>query len=254
MNKKLLVDLDGTILNGMEPINQSREFFDKAEELEMEFLVMTNSVKSPLLIKKRLSDAGLAVPMPSIINPVIAINSYLKRKGIRSAYIVGSEQEVVQVCVPHNERLPEIVLLLDFEKENLSYSDLQDIFLFQQQGVPVITASASPYYLSDGRKQLDTGAFVRLFEAAGETKIEVFGKPSLSYYNEALEILDCPPEDVIVIGDDWRTDIQGAKNAGCQALLIRSGKYHERDEERVSGIGVIDSLIEIFKYMNQAGY
>ncbi|MBN2655722.1 MAG: HAD hydrolase-like protein [Spirochaetales bacterium] len=249
MKKKLLIDLDGTILDGTLPINQSREFFEKAEELEMEFLVMTNSVKSPLQIKRRLSIAGLAVPMPSIINPIIAINSYLKRKGIRSAYIVGSEQEAVQVCVPHNERLPEIVLLLDFEKENLSYSDLQDIFLFQQQGVPVITASASPFYLSGGRKQLDTGAFVRLLEAAGNCEIDVFGKPSLSYYNEALDILDCPPEDVIVIGDDWRTDVQGAENAGCRGLLIRSGKYCRGDEEKVPGIDVIDSLTEVLRFM-----
>ncbi|MBB6481264.1 HAD-IIA family hydrolase [Spirochaeta isovalerica] len=248
--KKLLIDLDGTILEGPAPINDAREFFEKAEKLEIDFLIMTNSVKSPLLIKKRLSDAGLAVPMPSIINPIIAINSYLRRKGFGTAYIVGSGQEMEQVCIPHNEEYPEIVLLLDFEKENLSYSDLQNIFLFQQKGVPLITASASPYYLSGERKQLDTGAFVSLFETAGNTKIEVFGKPSLSYYTEALEILDAPPEDVIVIGDDWKTDIQGAENSGCHAFLARSGKYQPGDESHVPGIGVIDSLMEVFQYLD----
>jgi len=248
MRNKLLIDLDGTILNGSASINEADRFFQRAEEEELEFLVMTNSVKSPLLQKQRLSEAGVAVPLPSIINPIIAINSYIKRKGIDSAYIAGSEQEKVQVSVEHNDKDPGIILLLDFERDNLSYRDLQRIFDLNQSGVPMITASRSPYYISEGRKKLDTGAFVRLFESASDCEIEVFGKPSSSYYKEALEILDCQAEEVVVIGDDWRTDVQGAIHSGCRALLMRSGKYKQGDENNIPDVPVIDSLMDTFEY------
>jgi len=248
MRSKLLIDLDGTILNGSVAINEAARFFLRAEEEEIEFLVMTNSVKSPWLQKKRLADAGVAVPLPAIINPVIAINSYMNRKGIASAYITGSEQEKTQVCVEHNDKDPEIILLLDFERDNASYEDLQRIFELQQKGVPMITASISPFYLSEGRKKLDTGAFVRLFESASDSEIEVFGKPSPLYYREALAILDCRAEEVLVIGDDWRTDVRGAMHTGCRALLMRSGKYKAGDENNVPGVPVIGSLMDAFEY------
>lgn len=244
MNKKLLIDLDGTILSGAKPINSSPDFFSLLLEKEIDFLVMTNSVKSPLSIKKRLSLSGIEVPLLSILNPIIAMNSYLSSQNIQRAWIVGSEEEWIQVRATHNTDDPEIILLLDFEKENYSYSYLQELFLQMQKGIPVISASGSPYYLSEGLRVLDTGSFVQLFQSALGTPIEVFGKPSQSYFREALKILECKPSETIVIGDDWSTDIKGAIDSGCEALLVKSGKYQVGDEEKLGGIQSIDSLLE----------
>jgi HAD superfamily hydrolase (TIGR01450 family) len=248
MKHKLLIDLDGTILNSSGPINKSREFFKSIESEDIDFLIMTNSVKSPMDIKKRLSEAGIEIPLLSIINPIIAINSYLRIKNISRVFVVGSEQESIQVRAEHDRFDPEIVLFLDFEKENYSFSDLQVIFSLLQKGIPAISASGSPYYISGEQRILDTGAFVKLFESAHGGRIDIFGKPSEHYYKEAMNILDCYSEEILVIGDDWRTDAQGAIKAGFDAVLVKTGKYENGDEAKLSGIKVIDSLLDILDW------
>jgi len=245
MKRKLLIDLDGTILNSSDPINQSREFFESIESENIDFLVMTNSVKSPMDIKKRLSKAGIEIPLLSIINPIIAINSYLRRNNINRAFIVGSDKESIQVHATHDRFDPEVILFLDFEKENYSFSDLQVVFSLLQKGIPAISASGSPFYISGEQRILDTGAFVNLFESAHGGRIDIFGKPSEHYYKEAMNILDCYSDDILVIGDDWRTDAQGAIKAGFEAVLVKTGKYQNGDEANLPGVKTIDSLLEI---------
>lgn len=245
MKSKLLIDLDGTILNGVEVINKSRDFIEILKNKNIDFLVMTNSVKSPKLIKSRLLDTGIDIKLNSIINPITAINSFLTRNNIKKTFIVGSEKEQGQVATIHDKNNPEIIMLLDFERENYSFTYLQEIFELLQRGIPIISASGSPYYISKDKQVLDTGSFVSLFESVINKKIDIFGKPSELYYKEALEILKCNPNEVLVIGDDWKTDAQGAINSGLEAVLVKSGKYKDGDEYNVSGVKTIESLLEV---------
>jgi len=53
----------------------------------------------------------------------------------------------------------------------------------------------------------------------------VAGKPNPFFYKMALDDLDLPPEDVVMIGDDLEADIKGAQEAGIQAVLVKTGKY-----------------------------
>ncbi len=56
MIKKLLIDLDGTVLSGNKPINQSPEFIKKLQKEKIDFLIMTISIKSPEEMKKTLQN------------------------------------------------------------------------------------------------------------------------------------------------------------------------------------------------------
>ena len=126
---KYLIDLDGTLLNGDNSINNSVKFISELQQRYIDFLIMTNSIKSPQLIKDRLYKVGINISNEQILNPIIAINEYLKSEQIQRAYIVGSKLEVEQVAVSQNKTNPQIIVLLDFEKENISYNDLQNVFV-----------------------------------------------------------------------------------------------------------------------------
>lgn len=94
---------------------------------------------------------------------------------------------------------------------------------------------ANPDYVVDvgGRHYLCAGAIADLYEAMGG---EVFwaGKPHASAYraaHEAAERLRGVALDrhrILVIGDAIRTDLNGARNFGVDALFIASG-IHKRD-------------------------
>ena len=38
-------------------------------------------------------------------------------------------------------------------------------------------------------------------------------------------MLGLSPSDVVMIGDDIDSDVGGAMNAGCQGILVKTGKY-----------------------------
>lgn len=242
---KYIIDLDGTLMNGDRPNKDSVLFIDKLNKNGSDFIIMTNSMSSPKVISERLESVGISVDTSRIINPISAINSYIKRNDYETAFVVGSDDEIEQVNIKEDKENPSVIILLDFEKENLAFKDLQRIFELVQRGVQIITASKSPYYVEDNKQVLDTGAFVKLFEAAAHISIEVLGKPSIEYFMSGVNLLDAQPHEVTVIGDDWRTDILGANSIHCNAILIRSGKYRTGDELKCKILKCVDSFSEI---------
>ena len=244
---KLIIDLDGTLLHNRCANADAVAFMRELRRRQVELVVMTNSIKSPAGIVDRLRKADIEVELANILNPIHSINTYLNRHGYKKVYIVGSEPEREQVKADCTAENPQLVILLDFEKKNVAYNELQKIFLFMQEGIPVVSASGSVFYNTENGKCLDTGAFVRLFEAAADVSIQILGKPPAEYFEAGIALLGAQNSDVLVIGDDWRTDIVGAQNVGCRSVLVRTGKYAAGDENRCQATYVINNLMELFE-------
>ncbi|MHA1594177.1 MAG: HAD family hydrolase, partial [Candidatus Baldrarchaeia archaeon] len=54
-------------------------------------------------------------------------------------------------------------------------------------------------------------------------------KPHPEYFREALSRCGARPENSVLIGDDTRRDIAGAKNFGMRAILIKGSEFSQRD-------------------------
>lgn len=242
---KYILDIDGTIIDGQTLNLDSKAFISSLERRHIDYLLMTNSVASPNRICERLLCAGIEIDPRRILNPIIAINEYIKIQEIARAFAVGGPEDLLQLEIISDEREPQIVVLIDFERNNATYETIQKVFCYIQRGIPMVSASGSKYYLKDGIRHVDTGAFVSLFDALSDKPILVLGKPSLGYFEVARSKLSCAPGDLIVVGDDWSTDITGALNFGANAILIRSGKYIEGDENKVAGTICVGNFSEI---------
>jgi HAD superfamily hydrolase (TIGR01450 family) len=240
-----LIDIDGTLMNTNVAHEGASELIHEFNSDNTKYLLMTNSIKNPDVQLERLRNAGIEVRNNSIINPIIAINRYLADNGFSTARIIGTKEEIIQVEAINVENSPEIVVLLDFEKGNKTYNDLQNVIDDIESGITVIAASISPYYFKSGKKIIDTGAFVSLIEDVSGKKVINFGKPSRSYFDIAASIINEETQKIFVIGDDWSTDIKGANNWGAKSILVKSGKYVEGDEEREIPSLLVNNLIDI---------
>lgn len=242
-----LVDIDGTLLNGSEPLIGAIEFVDNLNKNAHNYLLMTNSIKSNKVQQKRLANAGINVELQKILNPIAAINKYLLDNKIEQVKIIGSESEIEQIQASNTKMNYDIVILLDFEKSNLGYNDIQGIIDDVENGKKVITASLSTFYLKEGKKAIDTGAFVQIIENITNTKVANYGKPSIHYFEIAGNILNTDKNNIYVIGDDWNTDIVGANEYGAKSILVKTGKYKEKDELKCNPYKTIESLRYFFK-------
>ncbi|QEN04757.1 hypothetical protein EW093_08580 [Thiospirochaeta perfilievii] len=194
---------------------------------------------------QRFNEIGLSISPEKIYSPIDSINQYIIKNNISNVMVVGSDDEICQIQANHTLVNPELIILLDFEKNNFGYNDLQVIINNLNNENRIISASGSPYYLKNGRKIIDTGAFVSLLESITDQKIEILGKPSSQYFQNAQRIFNENLKSITVIGDDWKTDIMGAKNVGYNSILMRSGKYKLGDEKLCNPDSVIDNFLTL---------
>ena len=70
---------------------------------------------------------------------------------------------------------------------------------------------------------------------ATSTPYEVVGKPSDNFYKEALKQIQKQDatiafEDIVIISDDVKGDLNGAAIFGMKTVFVLSGKYKKADE------------------------
>jgi ribonucleotide monophosphatase NagD (HAD superfamily) len=102
------------------------------------------------------------------------------------------------------------------------------------------------YWRAEDGLRLDAGAFVRALEyAAGRTAV-VVGKPDQEFYGAAVAALELAADQVVMVGDDIHTDVEGARRAGLTGVLVRTGKFSASDLHRgVDVDAVLDSVADL---------
>jgi HAD superfamily hydrolase (TIGR01450 family) len=245
MNLNLILDIDGTIIENSKPINNSIAFMENLQRDSVDFLLATNSVRSHKNQVERLGNLGFNVSLSSFYTPVDAINVHLDLNKINRAFTIGSRDEIEQIHCEYSESAPQLIILLDFTKEDISHSVIQKIIDLSLRGVPVITATASTSYPSKGKTIIDTGAYAKLIESITGTPVSVFGKPSTSFFTNALKCFKSPGETWIV-GDDIETDIAGGLDAGLNTALVKTGKYKPGCENITKPHLVINDFDEFY--------
>ncbi|MDH3412707.1 MAG: HAD hydrolase-like protein, partial [Gammaproteobacteria bacterium] len=56
-------------------------------------------------------------------------------------------------------------------------------------------------------------------------------------FEAALEDLGCSPGETVMVGDDALADVDGALASGIKGILVRTGKYQQGDESKITHPG-----------------
>ena len=64
------------------------------------------------------------------------------------------------------------------------------------------------YWRAEDGLRLDTGPFVAALQYASGIEPLVIGKPSAAFFNSGAQRLGVAPEEILMIGDDIRGDIE----------------------------------------------
>src|SRR3989442_15082821 len=67
------------------------------------------------------------------------------------------------------------------------------------------------------------GPIVKALEYATGRRATVIGKPSPLIFQIALRRANCDKRDAVMIGDQLETEIEGAKKAGIDSILVLKG-------------------------------
>ena len=145
---------------------------------------------------------------------------------------------------------PDVVLIGDAGL-NFDYEALNHCFRLLLDGLPLLAMGCNRYFRDDGGLNLDLGPFVAALEYAAELEAIILGKPASEFFLAAVNSLELPPQDVVMVGDDAEMDVRGALAAGLRGVLVRTGKYRHGDEAKVEPLGgrVFDDIDAVVDYI-----
>jgi len=251
----ILSDIDGTLYYKGAPVPGAVEAVDILREKGIKLLFFTNTdSKTPKNVYKLLIEYGFKVKEEEIFTPIIALKEFLKDKRTAKLYLVTTEEVKEEFQEFHHIKgteVPDYVIVGDFQ-DNWDVNRLNKAFRYVMKHKAILLGTqGNKYYLDvDGEPVIDTGSFVHMIANAANVNPMIFGKPSKEYFIQALKLLNVPPKNIIVVGDDIDTDILGAQNANLRGILVKTGKgqFFDSSEGRITPFKVIDtfnSLIEL---------
>lgn len=232
----ILLDMDGVLYNSEAPIEGAARTMAWIQKEGIPHLFVTNtSSRGRTALLDKLHRFGIHAERETILTPCAAAAAWLRTQpgGAAALFINPKAREEfsgIPVLEAPAESGAQYVVIGDMG-EHWSFRALNRAFrlLHGNPGATLIALGMTRFWLADDGIRIDAGPFVAALEYATGRKALVLGKPSVSFFRMAAARLSLPAEEVVMIGDDIVTDIQGAQAAGMRAVLLRTGKFRPAD-------------------------
>ena len=248
--KGYLIDLDGTIYLGNEPIEAGKRFVDRLKAADIPFLFVTNNTtKTPDAVKDRLSKQfDIDVPSETIYTASLATVDYMKDKNLgNKVYVIGEtglKDAIFSSGFVLDEENPDyVVVALDTE---LTYEKLAVATLAIHKGAHFIGTNPDKNIPTDRGLMPGAGSLIASIEISTQTSATYIGKPESIMMEKALERLNLSRMDVMMVGDNYETDIRAGIDNDIDSLLVLTGFTKEKDVPTlpIAPTHVVNSLDE----------
>ncbi|XP_013782592.1 haloacid dehalogenase-like hydrolase domain-containing protein 2 [Limulus polyphemus] len=230
--RAVLIDLSGTLHIENTAICGAADALNRLKKTYLKIRFVTNTTKeSKRILWERLTNLGFSIEQNEIFTSLTAAHELVCRKNLRPQLLL--EDEALEDFQGTNTENPNAVVV-GLAPSKFNFHTLNDAFRLVLSGASLIAIHKGRYYKRQDGLALGPGPFVAGLEYATDRKAEVVGKPEASFFLEGLRPFECKPSEAIMIGDDVRDDIDGAQKAGLVGMLVKTGKYREGDELKIS--------------------
>lgn len=248
--KGYLIDLDGTVYAGKKRIPAAKRFIERLQQTGIPFLFVTNnSTQLPRDVVKNLADNhDIHVQSENVYTSGMATVDYMnahRSTDKPSVYIVG-ELGLKQVILANNYQLdadhPDYVVVgLD---SDLTYEKLSEAVLAIRSGSTFIGTNPDTNIPKERGMMPGAGSVVKFVEYATQIEPIMIGKPKAMIINSALNRIGLSQSEVVMVGDNYNTDIKAGINAGVDTLLVYTGLSTKKQvaKETIQPTYQIDSL------------
>jgi HAD superfamily hydrolase (TIGR01450 family) len=243
----LLIDLDGVVWIGREPVPRAPETLAALLAAGKRIVFVTNNpAKFPAAYAERLREVGVEVGEEQVVTAgMVAARLAREAAGPHGSAFVASRaplKEMVAaagVLVLEGEAGRDADVVVVSGHPNFDYAELLTAKRALDSGAALIGTSRDPTMPMPGGEWPGTGAILAAVETATGRTAEIAGKPERHLFEMALAALfrgsessgdvEREPRDhrVAMVGDRISSDIEGGRRAGLATILVRSGTDSE---------------------------
>ncbi|SVE03627.1 uncharacterized protein METZ01_LOCUS456481, partial [marine metagenome] len=179
-----------------------------------------------------LNNMGLMVDSSEIFAAPHAAAEYCEIKGYNKILLIVPDQEMQDDFSAFQlvENNPDAVVIGDMGRL-FTFKLLNKIFRIIINGAKLIAMHKNRYWAPAEGLVLDLGAFIAALEYASNTPATILGKPSANLFNLAVRPWGLSKSSIYVVGDDLDADIGGAHSAGMKSILVKTGKFLDKNLE-----------------------
>ena len=233
--KIIFIDLDGTIYIGDEIIPGAREFLDHLKKSGVIFYFLSNnSSRAKSDYVQKLHEMNIETDEDKIILSTDGLIEYLLMKKVTEIYLIGTrsmEKSFADLKINTNSHNPEYVVL-GYDTE-LTYEKLKQASIYLRNGIDLLATHRDIVCPTKEGLIPDIGSMLALIEAStGKKPEKVFGKPNLQMIEHILKRHGVTEQEVAVVGDRLYTDMELARNVGCDFICVLSGETNRDDIEK----------------------
>lgn len=223
-----MIDLDGTIYRGKEKIPAAKRFIERLQEHDIPFLFVTNnSTQAPIKVVENLANNfDIHVKEENVYTSALATADYIAdlNKDKRSVYVIGEvglKQAILDKGFRFEETNPDYVVVgLDYD---VTYHKFELATLAIKRGAKFIGTNADTNLPNERGLVPGAGSVIALVECSTQQKATYIGKPETIIMEKALERLELPKDEVVMVGDNYMTDIKAGINFGIDTMLVYTG-------------------------------
>lgn len=219
-------DLDGTVYHGTEPVPEAVALIEKLQSNGIEpYYITNNSSATPEQVIQKLSDFGVQTKSEYIMTSALAAAHYCKEnypgKTVQMLGEAGLYAALEAEGIQQVDEYPDLVVMgID---RDITYEKLAKACLAIRGGAKFIATNGDKAIPTERGLLPGAGSFVKLVEySTGVTPI-FMGKPESYMLNYIRERSGAEKEDMVLIGDNFDTDILAGIRYGISTVHVEGG-------------------------------
>jgi HAD superfamily hydrolase (TIGR01450 family) len=225
----LLVDLDGVVWIGPDPVPGSAETLRALLDGGKRIVFVTNNPgKPPTAYAERLRELGVDVAPEQIVTAgMVAARLAGEAAGAGGgAFVIGATplKEMVAATgarVLEGEEGREADVVVVSGHRGFDYAELLTAKRALDRGAALVATSHDPTMPFPGGEVPGTGAVLAAVEVASGRRAEIAGKPERHLFEMAIEAAG--GGRLAMVGDRVSSDVAGGRAAGLETILVLSG-------------------------------
>ena len=244
----ILFDLDGVLYESDKPIDGAADTINWFNENNIPHLFLTNTTsKSRQELVTKLAGFGIQSKQEDFLTPPVAAIQWLLSNNLKNIALFVPEttkEEFSDFNLVNDESSRVDAVVIGDLGEQWTFDIMNQVFrtLIDNPNAKLIALGMTRYWRTASGLQLDVGPMIKAFEYATGLSAVVTGKPAKEFFQAAVILLR-DEDNIVMIGDDIRGDIEASQHAGLKAILVRTGKYSESDLEiGISPDAMLDSI------------
>lgn len=247
----LIIDMDGVLYRGDQPVPRLREFFAFLRERPIPFILATNnSTRTSQEYADKLAQMGVNVSPDEVLVSGQATARFLAREYPRGTRVHVFGMPALKQAITEEGFIladEDVQLVVASMDRAVTYDKLKRATLLIRGGARFIATNLDPTNPSEEGLIPGTGTMIAALETASGVKPQAIGKPEPTMYQLAMEQMGASPETTAAIGDRVDTDILGGKRAGLITICVLSGSSDRAEAEAIEADMIFDDIAHLLE-------